>query len=398
MNFLEKARALEARMTAWRRDIHQHPELGFTETRTAQLVADTLRGLGIDVQTNVGRTGVVGRLGSGRPAVGIRADMDALPVQEANDLPYASQTPGLMHACGHDGHTAILMGVATLLSQMPDRPAGEIRFLFQPCEEGSVCRDEENFSGAGRMIQDCALEGLDAVIALHVASEAPVGVVIIDEGYIHAAVDTFYATIRGVGCHGAYPHQGVDPIYLLGHVIHAVQGIRSRRLKPTAPSVVTIGSVHGGSAPNVIPAEIELTGTIRSFDEHIREQIHAELHQAFSVTRALGGDYDLRITTGAPALYNDPGVAQAIREVSAQITGPDKTLTYGPSMGAEDFALMTRAVPGAMFHLGAAVGDVERPHHSPIFNIDERAFPIGAAILAQTACRLLETVAPKEPA
>jgi amidohydrolase len=218
--------------------------------------------------------------------------MDALPIQEVNEVDYRSQNPGLMHACGHDAHTAILLGVATMLSQM-ERPPGEVRFLFQPCEEGSVCRDAEGYSGAGRMVQDCALEGLDAVIALHVASEAPVGIVAIDDGYIAAASDSFTATIKGKGGHGAYPHQSVDPIFMLGQVINIIQGIRSRKVNPMQPAVITIASVHAGDAANVIPAEVKLGGTIRSFSEEIRNQLHAELENALAVTRAMGGDYTL---------------------------------------------------------------------------------------------------------
>ncbi len=196
MNLLEQAHSIEDQLIGWRRDIHQHPELGFEEVRTSALVAETLRGMGITVRTNVGKTGVIGSLGSGHPVIGIRADMDALPIQEANDVPYASTHPGLMHACGHDAHTAILLGVARLLSELPDRPPGEIRFLFQPCEEK---QDADGLSGASRMISDQALDGVDAVIALHIASEAPVGIVVIDDGPIHAAADAFEAVIKGQG-------------------------------------------------------------------------------------------------------------------------------------------------------------------------------------------------------
>src|SRR5690606_218779 len=178
-----------------------HPELGFEEFRTAQMVADNLRALGLEVATGVGKTGVVGILGEGKPVIGIRADMDALPVQEINDVPYASQTPGIMHACGHDAHTAMLLGAARVLSQMPDRPQGEIRFFFQPCEEKD---DDEGKSGATRMMEDGALDGVDRVIALHVASELPSGKIVIEEGFTSANVDTFHATIKGKGCHGAY--------------------------------------------------------------------------------------------------------------------------------------------------------------------------------------------------
>jgi amidohydrolase len=390
MDFLEKARELEAQLVAWRRDIHMHPELGFEETRTARLVADTLRELDMEVEVGVGITGVVGRLGQGRPVIGIRADMDALPIQEANEVPYKSQTPGVMHACGHDAHTAMLLGVARMLHEMPDRPPGEIRFLFQPSEEKW---DEEIKSGATRMIDDRALEGVDAVIALHIASQLPSGVVEIGEGHMLAAVDTFRVTIKGQGCHGALPHTGIDPIYIQAQVVNAIHGIRARRLDPTQPAVVTIGTIHGGLADNVIPQEVHLTGTIRSFSEETRSQVHDELARALDVARALGGDYSLTIERGYPALYNDPAVAQTIEAAAADLISAESTRPGTPIMGAEDFAYMAQQAPGAMFMLGAQIGHDNRPHHSPIFDIDEGAMPVGAAVLAETAVRLLREYA-----
>lgn len=391
MNLLEQALRIEDQLIDWRRAIHQYPELGFEEVHTASLVTDALRKMDITVRTNVGKTGVIGSLGSGHPAIGIRADMDALPIQEANEVPYASTKPGLMHACGHDAHTAMLLGVAQVLSEMPDRPPGEIRFLFQPSEEK---QDAEGLSGASRMISDHALEGLDAVIALHIASEAPLGIVIIDDGPIHAAADSFEAIIKGVGGHGAYPHQGVDPIYLLGLVIQAVYGIRSRRIDPTQPAVISIGSIHTGNASNVIPDEVRLNGTIRSLSDDIRAQLHTELEHAFAIVRPLGGDYTLTIQPGYPPLHNDSRIANAIREAAREIVGGERTIRYGFSMGAEDFAYMTRTVPGAMCFVGAQIGNEMRPHHSPIFNIDEQALKIGTGVLAQSAVRLLMELAP----
>ncbi len=390
MNLLEHTQRIEEQLIAWRRDLHQHPELGFEEVRTATLVADTLRSFGIAVQTQVGKTGVIGTLGSGHPVIGIRADMDALPIQEANDVPYASATPGVMHACGHDAHTAMLLGVARVLSELPDRPPGTVRFLFQPCEEK---QDADGLSGASRMISDHALAGVDAVIALHIASEAPTGIVIIDDGPIHAAADAFEAVITGKGGHGAYPHQGLDPIYLLGLVIQAIYGIRSRRIDPTQPAVISIGSIHTGTASNVIPDEVRLNGTIRSLSDDIRAQLHTELEHAFAIVRPLGGDYQLTIQRGYPPLHNDATIAGAIRAASGEIVGAERTIRYGFSMGAEDFAYMTRTVPGAMCFVGAQIGSDMRPHHSPIFNIDENALKIGAAVLAQSAVRLLTQLA-----
>lgn len=383
---LERAHTLKDKIVAWRRDIHAHPELGFQEHRTSRLVADTLHALGLRVETGVGKTGVVGHLGEGRPAVGIRADMDALPLQETNDVPYASQTPGVMHACGHDAHVAILLGVATLLGQMPDRPAGEIRFLFQPCEETV---DEEAKSGASRMIEDGALEGLDAVIALHVASETPAGKIEIGSGYAMAAADVFEATLIGAGCHGAYPHLGVDSTFILAQVINTVHGIRARRINPVRPAVISIGSIHAGEASNIIPNEVEITGTIRSYDDETRQQLWEELKNALGVARILGGDYQLTIKEGFPASYNDPQIAEIIRQVAEEMLGADGLHPAEAGMGAEDFSLMAREAPGAMFMLGAQIGEEHRPHHSPIFDLDESAFPVGAAVLAETACRLL---------
>jgi len=385
---LERARVLQEQIVAWRREVHKHPELGFQEHRTAQLVADALRDIGIRVETGIGKTGVVGHLGEGRPSVGIRADMDALPLQEANDVPYASRTPGVMHACGHDAHVGILLGVAKLLSEMKDRPSGEIRFLFQPCEEG---QDDEGKSGAVRMIEDGALEGLDAVIALHVASEIPAGKVEIDGGYALAAVDSFDATLVGAGCHGAYPHMGVDPIFILAQVINAVHGIRARRINPVRPAVISFGSIHAGDADNVIPNEVKINGTIRSYDDETRHQLWEELEKALGVARVLGGDYQLAIEEGFPSTYNDPEIAGIIRQVAEEMLGQDGLYPPEPGMGAEDFSYMARKAPAAMFMLGAQIGQENRPHHSPIFDLDESALPIGAAVLAEVACRLLRS-------
>lgn len=387
---LDRARGLQDQLIEWRRDIHMHPELSFQEFRTARLVADTLRDMGIEVETGVGKTGVVARIGEGHPIIGIRADMDALPLQELNDVAYKSQTPNVMHACGHDAHTSMLLGVAKLLNEMPDRPAGEVRFLFQPSEEDE---DDEGKSGAVRMIEDGALEQLDAVIALHINSNIPTGQIRIATGYNSAAVDSFEATIIGEGCHGAYPHQGVDPIFILAQVINAVHGIRARRINPVHPAVISIGSVHAGDANNVIPAEVKLNGTIRSYDDETREQLWKELEAAFGVARALGGDYQLKIFKSYPSQYNDPEVAELIRGLSHEMLGDSGLFPEEPGMGAEDFSYMTRKAPGAMFSLGAKFDHLNRPHHSPIFDIDEDSFPIGAAILAEATCRLLKSKA-----
>jgi amidohydrolase len=383
---LDQAKAIHDQLIAWRRDIHMHPELGFEEQRTARLVADTLTELGIEVQAGVGKTGVVGYLGEGKPVIGIRADMDALPIQEENAAPYASQTPGVMHACGHDGHTAMLLGVAHILSNMPDRPAGQVRFIFQPSEERA---DDENKSGGMRMVEEGALDGLDAVIALHVASEQPAGKIQIGPGYVTAAEDSFFITLTGTGGHGAYPHQGTDPTFMLAQVINAIYGMRARRIDPTKPATISIGSIHAGSATNVIPSKVEISGTIRSYDEKTRTRLKSELASVLHVARALGGDFNLQIKPGYPATYNDPAVQRVIQQTAEELLGADGLLPPEAGMGAEDFSYMAQKAPGAMFMLGAKYDDQNRPHHTPVFDISEEALPVGTAMLAEVTCRLL---------
>ena len=388
---LQQAQALQDEMIRLRRDIHRHPELAFREVRTAQLVADTLREIGgIAIRTGVGKTGVVGTLTNGAgPTIAIRADMDALPILEANDADYRSGEAGKMHACGHDGHTAMLLGVAHLLKQQmaADNLHGTVRFLFQPAEEDT---GGELMSGAPMMIRDGAFDGVDAVIALHVDSMQPFGAITIREGFSSAAVDSFRAWISGSGGHGAYPHETTDPLWMLGPVLMALHGIVARRVDPMQPAVMSLGEVHAGAASNVIPSEVYLHGTLRSFDPQVRELLLAEVERALSVARALGGDYRLEIERGYPAGQNDSRVSSWIAAVAHDIMGLQSVDTLRVGMGAEDFAYMTQRAPGAMFMLGAALPDnVQRAHHTPIFDIDERALPYGAAILAETARRFL---------
>jgi len=389
---LERALALQERLVAWRRDFHMYPELGFREVRTASRVAEELEALGYRVRTGVGRTGVVAERGRGHPIVAIRADMDALPIQEANEVPYASRHPGLMHACGHDVHTACALGVATLLAQ-EDFP-GTVRFLFQPSEEAN---DEGGLSGAPRMVEDGAMEGVDRVLALHVDPSLPVGDIGLQAGPASAGVDTFYATVIGRGGHGSAPHDVVDTIYLAGHAILAVHSIVSRRLHPTDAAVVSIGSVHGGQADNVIPERVEMSGTIRFLKPEVQKRIHAELERALGVARALGGGYELRIVAGCPPMQNDPQVAELLGEVVRDLLGEGHLPPQRTEMGAEDFGVFTALAPGAMFGLGCRIEGDERKAHSPRFDVDERCLPIGTAILAEAALRLLRRTEPPSP-
>lgn len=382
---LTRARTLQDSLVAWRRDVHAHPELGFEEERTARLVAAALRDRGLTVETGVGGTGVVGRLGQGPPAIGVRSEMDALPIQETNDVPYASRVPGVMHACGHDAHVAILLGVAELLTGFYDPLPGEVRFLFQPSEE--EC-DRDGKSGASRMIEDGAIDGLDAVLSLHVDGGAPAGTIGVRSGYVTAAVDPFVATIIGSGCHSALPHEGVSPISILAQVINAIQGIRALRIDPLEPAIIALESIHAGGAPGVIPDQVVLTGNIRSYDQKVRDLLHSELERVLGLARVSGGDYRLTIDSYSPATYNDPRLAHLIATVASEIAGPKAVFEPRPRMYGEDFSRMARQMPGILAFLGVRVGDEPRPLHSPSFDLDESALPVGVAVLAESIARL----------
>ena len=388
---LDKAKSLSAELSRLRRDFHRHPELSFQEIRTAKVVADTLQEIGgITIKTGVGKTGVVGEMGTGQgPTIAIRADMDALPIHQINEVGYGSTNPGVMHACGHDAHTAILLGVAHLLKDTfaEEKLQGKVRFLFQPAEENG---DEEGISGAPRMIEDGALDGVDAVIALHVYSAGPSGTISARGGWSSAAVDSFKAWITASGGHGAYPHLGTDPIWMLGPVLTALHGIVARRVDPLQSAVVSLGQVHAGTASNVIPHEVYLEGTLRSFDPEVRQQLLAEVERALSLVRTFDGDYRMDVLHGYPAGWNDPTVNSWLSTVSTDLLGAEHVNDEPMGLGAEDFSYMCQEAPGAMFMLGAAIpDDVKRGHHTNIFDIDENVLPIGAAILAETARRFL---------
>lgn len=387
---LSKAMAINDEIVRLRRTIHTNPELGFQEYQTAALVADTLNEIGgYKIQTQVGKTGVVAELGDSGPLIAIRADMDALPIQEANDIPYRSSNPGVMHACGHDAHTAILLGVAHLLRQSyAEEPwVGRVRLLFQPSEERF---DENGISGATAMIDDGALEGIDAVIALHVASDNPSGQLSFHDGPSMAAVDSFDAWIRGDGGHGAYPHNGSDPIYMLAPILTALYAIPSRRVNPIDPSVVSLGQVTGGAVHNVIPNEVMLRGTLRSMSADVREQLWQEVENALRLSELMGGSYELKISRGYPSLVNDPVANGWMKQVTSDLLGAEAVINGRSAMGAEDFAYMTQRAKGAMFMLGAATPDgIVRHHHTSIFDIDESVLASGAAVLAETARRFV---------
>jgi amidohydrolase len=383
---LKQAHAISEELIEWRRDFHMHPELGFELHRTAGIVADELEKMGYRVKRGVGKTGVVAEIGEGGKVIAIRADMDALPILEQNEYEYVSQNKGAMHACGHDSHTAMALGAALLLSK--ERLSGRVRFLFQPCEETA---DEEGKSGAQRMSAEGAMDGVDYIIAQHVDPHKPVGTIGINAGPSSGGVDTWYGVITGKGGHGAHPDKTVDPFYLLAHVILALNGIVSRRLNPFEAAAVSVGSINGGFTENVIPDRVNLTGTLRFTNTEVQEQIHAEIRRAFDVAKALGGDYELRFEIGGPPMINDKMVSDVIEKTGQDMLGSANVQEIEKTLGAEDFGEFLKHAPGAMFTLGTQKkGHEEYLLHHPRFDIDERAMPIGTAMLVETARRFLE--------
>jgi len=382
---LKKAHALAEEIIEWRRDFHMHPEIGFEVQRTAGIVADELEKMGYRVRRGVGKTGVVADLGEGHPLVAIRADMDALPLQEDNDFEYSSQVDGRMHACGHDSHTAMALAAAVIFADQ-EFP-GTIRFLFQPSEEVA---DDEGKSGAQRMVEDGAAEGIDVVIAQHVDPLLPVGKVAISPGPASGGVDSWFGTIYGKGGHGAHPDRAIDTFYLTAHVILALNAIVSRRLDPFSPAVVSIGSVNGGFTENVIPESVRITGTLRYANLDVHSRIREEIQRAFEIARTLGGDYELEFEYGGPPMINDEKVSGVIRDVAETLLGRENVQRMQKTLGAEDFGSFMEHAPGAMFNLGVQKeGHEDYPLHHPKFDLDERALPIGTAVLVETALRFL---------
>ena len=385
-NMLSRAKELQQTLTGYRHDFHQYPEVGFQEFRTAAKIAEVLSSLGCRVRQNVGKTGVVGEIGQGIPIVAIRADMDALPLQEDNMVDYISQNPGTMHACGHDAHIAILLGVAELLAKEENLP-GTVRFIFQPAEEVA---DEEGLSGAPRMIQDGAMEGgVGMVLALHVSAHVPVGQIQIGHGPSSGGVDTFRGAVLGRGGHGARPHETIDPIYISAHVLLALHGIVSRRLNPFDPAVVTIGAIHAGSVENIIPNQVDMIGTLRYTRVEVQKQIHTEIKRAFEIAKSLGGDYTLKFELGTPPMINDEKVAKLIKQTASELIGAENVLPPTDGLGAEDFGCFSELAPGAMFYLGSKLEGDEREHHNSRFDVNDQCLPYGAAILAETALSYL---------
>lgn len=394
----DAAQRVEQKVIACRRDIHQNPELGNRELRTSKLVADRLKELGIEVRTGVAHTGVVGVLRGGKPGrvVALRADMDALPVTEQVNVPFASkvrttyngQEVGVMHACGHDAHVAVLLGVAEVLAGVRDEIPGTVKFLFQPAEEGAPQGEE---GGAQLMVKEGALDNpkVDAVFGLHVTSRFPVGQIAYKSGSMMAAVDTLHIKVHGKQTHGAYPWLGVDPIVVASQIVLGLQTIPSRQLDATvAPSIVTIGVIRGGVRSNIIPDEVEMTGTLRSLDKAMRDDLHARVKRtAEGIAASAGATADVRIETGYPIVYNDPALTERAAPTFKRLTSDVKVVNA--VLGAEDFSFFQEKVPGVFFWLGTRprnqTAEEAASNHSPLFYVDESGLLLGVRAMSHVA-------------
>ena len=387
------ARALDIQpdLVAVRRDLHRHPELSFREHRTAGIASAAVEALGYRVRRGVGRTGVVADLGDAGPLVALRADMDALPIQEENEVDYRSAVPGVMHACGHDAHVSMLLGAARLLADAHARGdlRGRIRLLFQPSEEAS---DDENLSGAARMVQDGAMQDVDAVFGAHIGGHLPAGKAYLRAGPIMAGSDLIAAEVLGRSAHAARPHEGIDAIVLAAHCVLACQNAVARRLAPVEQGVLTIGTIAGGVAENVIADRVRLGGTMRYFEPRVRETLHDALRAGLAVAETLGGETRLDIRPGYPPVVNDDALTELAANAIAATLGADAVADFEPMMGAEDFAILQAEAPGTFLWIGAGL-DPAREHHHPRFDIDESALPRGAAALAACAMAALEEIA-----
>jgi amidohydrolase len=401
-----RASQIDSKVVNWRRDIHEHPELGNRETRTAKIVADHLRSLGMEVKTGVAHTGVVGILRGGRPGkvVALRADMDALPVTEQVNLPFASkvkttyngQEVGVMHACGHDNHVAILMGVAEVLAGMKDQISGTVKFIFQPAEEGAPAGEQ---GGAELMVREGVFENPkpDAVFGLHVMSSSAAGKITYRPGGTLASSDQLRISIKGRQTHGAMPWGGVDPIVVASQVVLGLQTISSRQLDITkAPAIITIGIIHGGVRSNIIPDEVYLEGTIRSFSPEMQDDMHRRIRlTAESIAQSAGATAKFEIARQYPVTINDPALTEQMLPTLKRVAGAENVSVQPPVTAAEDFSYFAQKAPGLFVFLGGTrkgVDPLTAPaNHSPFFEVDESALPLGVRTLANLAVDFLSS-------
>jgi amidohydrolase len=384
---VNRIREIYPKLVERRRDFHKHPELGFEEVRTSKIVAEWLTELGLDVQTGIAVTGVVARLRGAHPGktVALRADMDALPIQDVKTCEYASSVAGKMHACGHDAHTTMLLGAATVLSELREEIEGDILFLFQPAEEGH--------GGGARMIEAGVLEGVDFLLGQHMAPIIPAGVIGVGAGPSMAGADEFKLKIKGRGGHGAYPHMTVDAIQIAGQVITALQAIISRTVDAAETAVLSIGTIHGGYNSNVIADTVEMTGTVRTFNKLLREEIPRKIEAIVGgITSGYGATFEMDYKNICPPLINDKAAAELVKRVAIDLYGPQRVLEAPPQMVGEDFAYMLEQVPGCFFFTGCKhpnpVQEGYNVHH-PGFDLDENALFFGVQMLVEGALAYL---------
>ena len=384
MNIRPEILKIKKTIIATRRDFHKHPELSFQEKRTSKIVAEKLESFGIKTLKNIGKTGVVGILKGEHkgPTIAFRADMDALPIQETNSFPYKSINDGVMHACGHDAHTAILLGAAEALSKMKKNINGEIRFLFQPAEEG--------YGGAKFMIKDGAIDNVDEIYGLHVWNYQKSGSVGIKAGPVMAAADIFTIKIKGVGGHGAAPQGTVDGVLVASHLIQALQTIVSRNTNPLESTVVTVGQINGGYNFNIIADEVVLKGTTRSYTIENQKLIKKRMKNIIAgVEKTFNAKIILDYKDGYPPVVNEKTTTQNTYNAAKKIVGDDVVEPY-LSMGGEDFSYYTNKIPGCFFFLGTSPKNqklLSTPHHCSHFDIDEEAMLIGSSIFIEIACK-----------
>ena len=379
---------LKKEMIEVRRDFHQYPELGFKEERTAKLVANYLRNLGLEVKTDIAKTGVVGLLRGQREGktLLLRSDMDALPIQEKNEVEYKSKNEGVMHACGHDGHMAILLTTAKILSDFQKEMKGNIKLIFQPAEEGP--------GGARLMIEQGVMSApqVDAAIGLHLWNYLPIGKVGIRSGPLMASMDSFTIKIKGKSGHGAIPHDAIDAIVMSSHVISALQTIVSREVSPLKSAVVSVGTIKGGYGFNIIADEVDMEGTVRALDIELQKTLPERMERILKgVTSSMRGEYELNYQFLYPITVNDEGMAQLVRKACTSIVGAEKVIIAEQTMGGEDMAFFLQKVPGCLFFLGSANREkgFDSPHHHPRFDFDEDAMPLGVEILSTIALEFL---------
>jgi amidohydrolase len=387
--------ALRPQLIAQRRDFHMHPELSNREERTARIVAERLKSLGFDeVRTNVARHGVVGVLKGKQPGgvVAVRADMDALPIQETNDVPYKSRNAGVKHACGHDVHTTVELGVAEVLSKMREEISGTIKFIFQPAEEGPPVGEE---GGAPLMIKEGALENPrpQAIFGLHTEPNVQAGQIGYHSGPAMASSDTFQIIIRGKGAHGAQPQAGVDAVVIASECVLALQHIRSRRIDPLEPLVITLGTINGGTRFNVIASEVKLTGTMRTHNDAVRERAIALMRETLThVTAAYGATFELNFEGSNPVTYNEPSLVEATLPTIRRVVGAQNTLVLKPFMPAEDFSYFQKVVPGFYFFLGVGnrAKGITAGWHTPDFDVDEESLVVGVKVMSNVLLDYLD--------